>query len=51
MGPQKYKNEQVSVGHFCGKRAIGGKKNENVPEKNCRSVFYLWPPTEMRQFL
>ena len=43
MGPQKYKNEQSSVGHFCGKRAMGAKKNGNGPEHFCRSVFFLWP--------
>ena len=31
MGPQKYKNEQISVGHFCGKRAVGAKKTEMRP--------------------
>ena len=46
MGPQKYKIEQISVGHFCGKRAT-----EMVPEKSGRSVFFLWSPKEMRSFL
>ena len=26
------------------------KKNGNAPEIFCRSVFFLWPPTEMRSF-
>ena len=32
MGPSKYdkKNEQISLGHFCGKRAMGAKKTEMV---------------------
>ena len=50
MGPQNYKNEQISVGHFYGKRATGAK-NGNGPEKLCRSVFFSWPPTEMKSFL
>ena len=37
----------TTVGHFSGKRAMGAKKNGNGPEKNCRSVFFLWPPREM----
>ena len=40
MGPQKYKNEQISVGHFCGKRAMGAKKNGKGPESFCRSAFF-----------
>ena len=51
MGPQKYKNEQISVGHFCGKRAMEAKKNGNDPEMFSRSVFLLWPPMEMRSFM
>ena len=30
MGPQKYKNEQISVGHFSRKRAMGAKKTKMV---------------------
>ena len=29
----------------------GSKKNGNGPELLCRSVFFSWPPTEMRSFL
>ena len=28
MGLQKNKNEQISVGHFCGKHAMGAKKRK-----------------------
>ena len=41
MGPQKHKNEQTSVGHFCGKRAMGAKKNENGLEKMVGRVFFV----------
>ena len=52
MGPQKkYKNEQISVRHFSGKRAMGAKKTEMFQKIFVGlSVFYLWPPTEMRPF-
>ena len=49
MGLQKNKNEQISVGHVCGKHAMGAKKTEMF-QFFCRFVF-LWPPTEMRSFL
>ena len=45
MRPQKYKNEQISAGHF------GEQKKRKVPETFRRSVFFLWPATEMRSFL
>ena len=50
---KKYKNEQTSVGHFCGKRAMGAKKNGNGSENFCRSFFFFFflLPTEMRSFL
>ena len=51
MGPQKYKNEQFYVESFLWKARCGSKKNENGPDFLCRSVFFLWPPTEMRSFL
>ena len=33
MGPQKDKNETISVGHSCEKRAMGTKKSE-MGQKN-----------------
>ena len=47
MRLQKNKDEQISVGHFCGKHAMGTKKTEMFKTK-CRYVFSLGPPTEMR---
>ena len=35
MGLQQNKNEQISVGHFCGKHAMGAKKWK------C-SNYFLW---------
>ena len=33
MGPQKYKNEQICVGDFFWKRAVGAKRAEMFPKK------------------
>ena len=48
MGLQQNKNEQISVGHFGGKHAMG---NGSVPIIFCGSAFFLWPSTKMRSFL
>ena len=40
MGPQKYKNEQISVGHFCGKRAMGAKKMEILENFSVGRCFF-----------
>ena len=34
MGSQKYKNGQISVGHFCGKRAMGAKTLQTETVQN-----------------
>ena len=55
-GTQKNKKEQISVGHFCRKHAMGAKK------RKCSiylGIFFvvvglcllLLPPTEMTPFL
>ena len=41
LGAQKHKNEQISVGQFCGKGAMVAKKNGNGPQHICRSVFFF----------
>ena len=33
MGPQKYKIEHISVGHFCGKSVMMGAKNPEMFQK------------------
>ena len=40
MGLQKNKDEQISVGHFRGKHAMGAKKTEMF-HFFCRSVFFF----------
>ena len=40
-GPQKYKNEQISVGHFCGKRAMGAKKMEILENFSVGRCFFV----------
>ena len=40
-GLQKNKNEQIFIGHFCGKHAVGAKKKRKCFTFFCRSVFFL----------
>ena len=46
MGPQKNKNGTISVGHYCGERAVG-QKDGNGPKITVGSCFVLWPPMEI----
>ena len=49
MEPQKYKNGQMSVGHFCGKRAIGANKTEKAQKVFVVCVFLcLWSVRDIR---
>ena len=41
MGSQKYKNEQISVRPFCGKRAMGEKKTEMVQKPFVDLFFFV----------
>ena len=41
MGPKKNKNEQISVGHFCGKHAMGAGKTEISPKKIVGLYFFV----------
>ena len=40
MGSQKYKNEQISVGHFYGKCAMGAKIMEML--QKFFFFFFFW---------
>ena len=51
-GTTKIQNEEISVGHFCGKRAMGANKTEMVRNFFVGRCFFLWSPTEeMSSFL
>ena len=41
MGPQKFKNGQISVGYCCGKLAMGAKKTGMAPKKNLGLCFFV----------
>ena len=40
MGLKKKKNEQISVGHFCGKHAMGAKKTGMLQKKIVGLCFF-----------
>ena len=49
--PKKQKKtKKNSVGHFCGKHAMGAKKSEMFHFFCSFVLFCLWPPTEMTHF-